>query len=196
MAEVVCKGPECTKTDLRGGAKGLCSGHYQQMRAGNPLTPIVHDKELGPLWIARHVNHVGDECLTWPFFRDERGRAQVNVNRRTMGAAKYMCRLAHGEPPTPKHQAAHSCGKAHEGCINPNHLSWKTAKENAADKITHGTAQRGSKHGNAVLNEDLVRYIRRIAYRIPRKRVFAEALGITYGTLWEIITRRSWRHVE
>ncbi len=52
-----------------------------------------------------------------------------------------MCILAHGEPPTPKHQTAHSCGKGHEGCINPRHLSWKTNQENSLDKREHGTAQ-------------------------------------------------------
>ena len=34
--------------------------------------------------------------------------------------------------------ACHSCGN--EKCINPDHLRWGTAKENAADKILHGTS--------------------------------------------------------
>lgn len=51
-----------------------------------------------------------------------------------------MCQKAHGDPPSPKHDAAHSCGRGHEGCVNPNHLSWKTKKQNQADRITHGTS--------------------------------------------------------
>lgn len=34
--------------------------------------------------------------------------------------------------------ACHSCGN--EKCINPDHLRWGTGKENAADKILHGTS--------------------------------------------------------
>lgn len=50
-----------------------------------------------------------------------------------------MCELAHGPAPSGKHQAAHNCGKGHEGCVNPRHLEWKTNKENSIDKIRHGT---------------------------------------------------------
>jgi len=51
-----------------------------------------------------------------------------------------MCILAHGEPPFTGAQAAHECGNS--GCFNPNHLSWKTAKANSADRIVHGTQKR------------------------------------------------------
>lgn len=58
-------------------------------------------------------------------------------------ANRIMCILAHGEPPTPKHIAAHSEGCGHLGCVNRNHLSWKTQEENEADKKRHGTARCG-----------------------------------------------------
>lgn len=51
----------------------------------------------------------------------------------------YMCELVHGAPPTPDHEAAHSCGKGHEGCIHPKHLSWATHSENQLDRREHGT---------------------------------------------------------
>jgi hypothetical protein len=54
-------------------------------------------------------------------------------------ATRVMCKLAHGPAPTPKHHAAHSCGKGHEACINPKHLRWATPRENAADAKLHGT---------------------------------------------------------
>jgi hypothetical protein len=37
-------------------------------------------------------------------------------------------------------QAAHSCGQA--SCVNPAHLRFATAVENAADKNIHGTHRR------------------------------------------------------
>jgi hypothetical protein len=59
----------------------------------------------------------------------------------TLYAHRLMCQLAHGDPPTPDHIAAHSCGRGHEGCVNPNHLSWKTYSENELDKRVHGTTR-------------------------------------------------------
>jgi len=77
-----------------------------------------------------------------------------------MLASRYVCELVRGKPPTPKHEAAHSCGKGHDGCIAPGHLSWKTATQNAADKLLHGTDPRGERCGTAKLTEGQVREIR------------------------------------
>ena len=51
-----------------------------------------------------------------------------------------MCFLAHGEPPTPDHVAAHSCGKGRDGCVHPKHLRWATSSENALDLSVHREA--------------------------------------------------------
>jgi hypothetical protein len=42
-----------------------------------------------------------------------------------------------GPAPTPKHHAAHRDGKVRNNTLS--NLSWKTAKENCADKVRHGT---------------------------------------------------------
>jgi hypothetical protein len=67
---------------------------------------------------------------------------------------------AHGEPPTARHEAAHSCGKGHLGCVHPGHLSWKTRNENRADMVRHGMLPRGTIVSTNKLTEDQVREIR------------------------------------
>jgi hypothetical protein len=57
-------------------------------------------------------------------------------------AHRYMCVLIHGEPPSDKHQASHSCGRGHEKCVNPRHISWKTPSGNQLDRRSHGTTKR------------------------------------------------------
>ena len=84
----------------------------------------------------------GNECQTWPYARSDRGYGQVYQDGRVEYVHRMVCEERHGPPPTPKHDAAHSCGKGHEGCVTKRHLSWKTHKENMADAIEHGTLGR------------------------------------------------------
>lgn len=91
-------------------------------------------------WLLAHVDYQGDDCLKWQFGGDPKsGRGCLQHNGVRGWAHRWMCRLAHGEPPTPKHKATHDCGKGHEGCINPRHLKWKTQAGNLADCAIHGT---------------------------------------------------------
>lgn len=92
-----------------------------------------------------HVGHTGEDCLTWPFKANIDGYGMVMVNRKNWMAHRLMCELAHGLPPTPKHQAAHECGNGNKGCVNPRHLSWKTQHENQQDRWKHGTQNIGQR---------------------------------------------------
>jgi hypothetical protein len=183
----------CGKTDLRGGAKGYCAGHYYQMRQGKTLTPI--HKEWAKDWIARHLDHDGDDCLIWPYHRhNTSGAGTLQHEGRPVPAARYILVLAAGEPPTPEHQAAHSCGNAHLGCVNPKHLRWATPKENAADKIAHGTDPAGERNPQHLLTDDAVRTIRALAPVVGRRQL-AEKFDVSYYTVWDVTAGRRWRHI-
>lgn len=91
-------------------------------------------------WLLAHASYDSDECLIWPYSIDNYGGyGHLGYNGKMYLAHRLMCILAHGEPPTPKHQASHSCGKGHEGCVNPKHISWKTTSDNLKDRRKHGT---------------------------------------------------------
>lgn len=99
-----------------------------------------HNKGRGAaiLWLHDHVSCDSDCCLIWPFAR-VRGYGNVSFEGKLYYAHRVMCELANGPPPTPDHQAAHSCGKGDEGCVHPKHLSWKTQSGNQLDRRQHGT---------------------------------------------------------
>lgn len=82
----------------------------------------------------------GNECLEWPYSGNNWGYGQLTVAGRLVVASRFVCEIAHGDPPTPEYQAAHSCGNGHLGCVNPQHLRWATPKENSADKIRNTAA--------------------------------------------------------
>lgn len=84
-------------------------------------------------WIRQNANYENDWCcLIWPFGRSQGGYAGVGGKHTYVH--RIMCEVRNGPPPTPKHQAAHSCERGHDGCVNPLHLSWKTASENQLDR--------------------------------------------------------------
>lgn len=71
--------------------------------------------------------------------RNPNGYGMLGYDGNHYWAHRLMCHLAHGEAPSQDHEVAHLCGKGHEGCVNPNHLAWKTRGENHLDKREHGT---------------------------------------------------------
>lgn len=89
-------------------------------------------------WIrAQATAWVSDECLYWPFHRTN-GYGVLGYLGKMHYAHRFMCELVHGPAPSPDHEAAHSCGRGHEGCCNPKHISWKTKTENQLDRKLHG----------------------------------------------------------
>jgi hypothetical protein len=137
-------------------------------------------------WILAHLDYAHDEwCLVWPFARDKHGRGMLGVNGQSWWAHRLMCKLKNGEPPTPEHTAAHSCGNGHGGCINPHHLSWKTQAENLADCREHGTMVRT--HGGNVrrIMPEEVESIRR-ARGFQTQGQLAAKFGVSEGTISDI----------
>jgi hypothetical protein len=92
----------------------------------------------GIQWIRARVGYQGDDCLIWPFHLCN-GYGTLGYLGKQYYAHRFMCELAHGAPPSPDLEAAHSCGRGHLGCTNPRHLSWKTPGENQRDRAGHGT---------------------------------------------------------
>src|SRR5258708_608706 len=94
----------------------------------------------GLAFLLKSLSHEGEECLIWPFSCCTAGYGNFMANKKRGLAHREMCRMAHGEPPTPDHHAAHSCGNRR--CINPRHISWKTQSDNQLDRRQHGTVKR------------------------------------------------------
>lgn len=90
----------------------------------------------GEVWIKIHADYPHkDCCLIWPFGSNSTGYGLVTFEGSGQTYAhRAMCRHIYGDPPSDSHQAAHSCGRGSDGCVNPHHLSWKTPSENQHDR--------------------------------------------------------------
>jgi len=115
---------------------------------------------------------------------------------------KYSRWLAHrlvltafaGQPPTPKHHAAHLDGNPRNNRIS--NLCWKTAKENDLDKDSHGTRQNGIKHNMAKLTEEQVMEIRRLRAEGITGVDLAKRYDVTTKAISAIVTGKSWSHLS
>lgn len=172
-----CAVDDCSNKTI---CRGFCEKHYSRLRRHGDPNKAGKTAHGQPLEYVETVvlNHEGDECLTWPFYRTSTFYGMVTVDGVREVATRYVCKRAHGPPPTPDHEAAHSCGNGHLGCISPQHLSWKTASRNQADKLIHGTDSFGEKSPNAKLSSEQVAEIRALVGTM-RKTEIGRMFGVT-----------------
>jgi hypothetical protein len=176
------------------GREGMCSMHYRRYKKhGDPNHRWKQDSPAVD-WLVAHIGYDGDDCLIWPFSRDKRdgyGRVHRIGKGVVTTASNYMCELAHGPSPEGRDQCAHSCGKGHDGCVNPKHLRWATTAENQADRLIHGTDNRGPKQGRSRLAIKDVREIRKLASEMSQYAI-AKQYAVHQSHINKIIKRKTW----
>lgn len=138
-------------------------------------------KGKGTAWIMANVGYAGDDCLLWPFSRNNYGYGQMGHEGKQIKAHRLMCELAHGPAPIDRPQAAHSCGNGHLGCCNPKHLSWKDNSANQHDRRAHGSPE-GAIGRKTRLTQDQIRRIWDSPGRETQLALAAE-FGVKRGTI-------------
>lgn len=193
MAEKpLCSVEDCGKPAR---TRGWCAVHYNQFHRTGRVGGLINRRGQRLVWIAEHVSHQGDECLLWPFSRLPNGYGRVFFEGTYRSAARVMCQKANGAPASPEMETLHSCGNGHLGCMNPRHVRWGTRLENMQDAIAHETTTRGARNSQAVLLEDQVREIRRLAVDTPYA-VVADKFSITPSAVGLIVRRERWGWLE
>lgn len=190
MSEPPCSIVACDRPVI---ARGFCFKHYLRWRKhGDPH--VTHARQPAKGAIADFIRSLpknGEGCITWPFGASN-GRGVMYFHGRHGTAARAICEIFHGPPPSSKHQAAHSCGRGHFGCVAPWHLGWAEPKANAFDKIAHGTALKGEKNHSTKLTASQVSEIRAAAGSGTQKQIGAR-YGIDRSTVSQILRGRTWQ---
>jgi hypothetical protein len=128
------------------------------------------------------------------------GYLQVSMWHMGKGKTCFLHQLIalafHGPRPSPRHHAAHRDGNK----INntPTNVQWITKEENEADKIQHGTTNRGERNGSAKITDAQAVEMIEIAKHLPRSTggvklkkgalaQLAAQYGLTPSGAWQVI---------
>lgn len=193
--DLQCRVQDCPKSVGPKSARGYCDKHYARWRkhGDNFYTGHIQASPGAPeAHLRASLSYDGEACLIWPYGRDSDGYGLCRLEGRLMKASRAMCILAHGPPPFEGAEAAHNCGKGHEGCFSPNCIRWATRSENHLDKRRHGTMYRGEAAHQTKLTAAAALAI----YNDKRPpSEIARIYGCTEGNVWCIQTGKTWSHV-
>lgn len=143
-------------------------------------------------WLKCHRDHVGVDCLIYPWAVAGKATAQwVVFNFRRMRPSRAMCYLVHGRPPEDGMQAIHSCGNGHLNCVHPEHVSWGTPAQNGSDTARHGSLK-GERHPQAKLTDAQVLGMWRDLKRGRPVADLAAEFGISEASVCGIRDGHSW----
>lgn len=83
-----------------------------------------------------------------------------------------------------------------------SNLSWKTSKENHADRIIHETVSQGFKNGRSILNEESVLLMRKqfksAENRMERFKIinyWADLFDVSISAIYNAIKKKTWSHI-
>lgn len=179
-------------------ARGWCSKHYQKWAkysdaaAGKEGTPAGAPM----LFIERAVSYDGDECLIWPYGVAGAGYGVVDVGGVQKYAHRIVCKATKGPPPSEKHEVAHGCGNGSLGCLTKRHLRWATRAENFADKLLHGTDNRGDKSSTKLSSSDVLKIRSRYAVGGISQTSLGREFGVGQSYVSQIIRGVRWGHLS
>jgi len=190
MAQLrICSIPDCGK---RVEARGWCVAHYNRwFRHGDPLGGGISKGEALRYYREVVLTYDGTDCLTWPYDCSTSGYGRLHYNGKQKNVSRLVCEESEGPPPTDHHEAAHSCGNGHLGCVAKRHLSWKTSAGNSSDRVKHGTSGAGEKNAGAKLTEMDVAEIRRLLGTMKQQDI-ADRFGVSAALISKIKHKELW----
>jgi hypothetical protein len=195
----VIRSPALRLRASAGSVPGAGRSHTRKSSSAGGATSLTR-KAMAPgisraaKWLLSQTDSTQrEECIDWPFGVMKEGYGRLDFRGREYLAHRLICEWAHGPVPEDKEQAAHSCGN--RLCVNPHHLRWATRRENEADKVIHGTTNRGARSGSAVLTPDDVRRIRSAVKSGVTMYVLSKQYGVAHKTIKRAALGLSWSEV-
>lgn len=114
---------------------------------------------FGIAFLREHLNDPDGPCISWPLSCNNYGYAICGYNGKRWKVGRLLCEMLYGPAPTPKHHAAHKCGRGQFGCVHPKHVRWATPKENMQESVRLGAVHKPGERPKFILTEAQVAQI-------------------------------------
>lgn len=135
-----------------------------------------------------------DECWAWSATKRPTGYGLFQIGGSSALQVTHIVLVASGQKRViGKTSALHSCDNPN--CVNPSHLRWGNAKDNADDREARGRSvkPRGEAHGRAKLTENDVRFIRSCGLSLHEMKL---RFGVSIRVLSLARAGKTWKHVQ
>jgi hypothetical protein len=180
-------------------AWGYCQKHYVRVKKyGSPHAKKKDQSTLEErFW--RYVTKTGDnDCWEWEGQRLSNGYGRISLGAKVLGSdgAHRVSWRMHNKQEIPQGwHVMHKCDNP--SCVNPNHLTIGTPKDNTQDMIRKGrkrtVAPLGEGNGKSLLNAEKVRLIRSSTLN---HAALGRQLGVSPNCIRGVRTGRTWSHIE
>lgn len=142
-----------------------------------------------------------DSCWEWQGSRSYQGYGIISSRGKNFIVSRIVYAAVHGPIPTGL-LVCHHCDNP--PCGNPAHLFLGTTRDNSLDALHKGrlrgqyapgtTHGRGERNGLSKLTENDVRTIRALGVTV-KLSVLAKRFGVNTGTIHNVLTRTTWKHI-
>jgi hypothetical protein len=136
------------------------------------------------------------ECWIWQGSKSESGYGRINIRPRIQRAHRVSYEVFVGPIPDGA-EIMHSCDNP--ACVNPEHLSPGTHRQNMEDAASKGRMARlkGQENPSASLCDSQVAYIFSDPSKHKRGYIsrMARLYDVSRTTIRDILTRRKWSHI-
>lgn len=176
---------------------GLCLKHYSRNRRnGSPHITKRAPRKSVLQWIESLLRKETDDCILWPFAKGTAGYGVTRHEGKQTSAHRVVLRLI---DPAGEFEGAlglHTCARGDQGCVNPRHLYWGTAKQNMDDRRADGNSPQGSACYASKLSEADIIPIFQLSVEGLKPSEIAASFGVSKGAINFVLRRKTWRNVS
>jgi hypothetical protein len=178
---------------------GYCQKHYVRVKKYGSPHAKKNDHSTLEVRFWRFVDKKSDsECWYWIGQIQPNGYGRISLGAKELGSegAHRVSWKMHNKAEIPQGwHVMHKCDNP--SCVNPNHLTIGTAKQNTQDMIAKGrkrtVSPKGEGNGKSLLNEEQVRTIRTSKLS---HAAMARELGVSPNCVRGVRTGRTWTHIQ